>query len=379
MSARMTTTASAPRRRFSLFHPLDRYVFGEFFRIFLVTALGFPVLVVLIDLTDNLDKYLDRKLPAADIALSYLFWLPETMFMILPAAVLFAAVFSVGGFTRHSEITAAKASGISFYRMIAPVFMGAVFAAGLGLLVGELSPITSSRRNELLGEQAARGRNRSYFVHPGDGGVVYKVGYLDASSGVMDMVEVERAGQGPEYPTVVMTASSARWTPNADSSSGFWLLRAGAMHVIPDSTTDLVYSFDSLQARNLRETPFDLTEAQREPADLGYQELGEYIAALERAGGDANELRVERALKIAIPVTCIIIALFGAPLATSTQRGGAAFGVAVSLGTTIIFLVMIQLTKAVGGGGLMNPELAAWTPSMIFGLMGLILLVRVRT
>ena len=379
MSARTTTVTSAPRRRFSLFHPLDRYVFGEFFRIFLVTALGFPVLVVLIDLTDNLDKYLDRKLPAADIALSYLFWLPETMFMILPAAVLFAAVFSVGGFTRHSEITAAKASGISFYRMIAPVFMGAVFAAGLGLLVGELSPITSSRRNELLGEQAARGRNRSYFVHPGDGGVVYKVGYLDASSGVMDMVEVERAGQGPEYPTVVMTASSARWTPNADSSSGFWLLRAGAMHVIPDSTTDLVYSFDSLQARNLRETPFDLTEAQREPADLGYQELGEYIAALERAGGDANELRVERALKIAIPVTCIIIALFGAPLATSTQRGGAAFGVAVSLGTTIIFLVMIQLTKAVGGGGLMNPELAAWTPSMIFGLMGLILLVRVRT
>lgn len=371
--------AAAPRRRFRLFHPLDRYVFSEFFRIFLVTALGFPVLVVLIDLTDNLDKYLDRKLPATDIALSYIYWLPETMFMILPAAVLFAAVFSVGGFTRHSEITAAKASGISFYRMIAPVFVGAVLAAGLGLVVGELSPITSSRRGELLGELTARGHNRSYFVHPGDGGVVYKVGYLDATNGLMDRVEIERPGQGPDYPTVVMTANSARWTPSADSTSGFWLLSAGAMHVIPDSTTDIVYSFDSLQARQLRETPFDLTEAQREPADLGYQELGRYIETLERAGGDANELRVERALKIAIPVTCIIIALFGAPLATSTQRGGAAFGVAVSLGTTIIFLVMIQLTKAVGGGGLMNPELAAWTPSMIFGLMGLILLARVRT
>jgi lipopolysaccharide export system permease protein len=31
------------------------------------------------------------------------------MFMVLPAAVLFASVFSIGALTRHSEITAAKA------------------------------------------------------------------------------------------------------------------------------------------------------------------------------------------------------------------------------------------------------------------------------
>src|SRR5690606_15919862 len=123
----------------------------------------------------------------------------------------------------------------------------------------------------------------------------------------------------------------------------------------------------------------DLTETAREPTDMGYQELGRYITALERAGGDANELRVERALKLAIPATCLIIVLFGAPLATSTQRGGAAFGVALSLGTTIVFLLLIQLTKAVGGNGVVAPELAAWIPSMLFGLMGLILLVRVRT
>jgi lipopolysaccharide export LptBFGC system permease protein LptF len=55
------------------------------------------------------------------------------------------------------------------------------------------------------------------------------------------------------------------------------------------------------------------------------------------SGGDANELRVERALKLAIPITCIIIALFGAPLATSTQRGGAAYGIGISLATTVIF------------------------------------------
>ena len=99
---------------------------------------------------------------------------------------------------------------------------------------------------------------------------------------------------------------------------------------------------------------------------MRYQELGRYIRALERSGSDVNTIKVERALKIAIPITCIIIALFGAPLATSTQRGGAAWGIGLSLGVTVAFLIAIQLTKAIGGEGVLNPDLAAWLPNTLF-------------
>src|SRR6202162_4469231 len=129
---------------------LDRYVFTEFWKIFVTTALGFPVLIIIIDLTDNLDKYLSQNLSVGRIALSYLYWLPDSMFMILPAAVLFATVFSIGALTRHSEITAAKASGISFYRFIAPIFVGAVIATIVGLILGELAPFTNKKRLDIL-------------------------------------------------------------------------------------------------------------------------------------------------------------------------------------------------------------------------------------
>jgi lipopolysaccharide export system permease protein len=112
---------------------------------------------------------------------------------------------------------------------------------------------------------------------------------------------------------------------------------------------------------------------------MDYAELGRFIQAMQRSGADVNTLRVTRMLKIAIPVTCVIILLFGAPLATSTQRGGAAWGVGLSLGTTIVFLVLIQLTKAIGGKGLIVPELAAWIPSALFGVIGAVLLARTRT
>jgi lipopolysaccharide export system permease protein len=112
---------------------------------------------------------------------------------------------------------------------------------------------------------------------------------------------------------------------------------------------------------------------------MAFGELGRFIRAMERSGADVNELRVERMLKIAIPVTCLVILLFGAPLATSTQRGGAAYGIGISLATTVTFLIMIQMTKAIGGKGIITPELAAWLPSLVFGSVGAILFARVRT
>ena len=84
------------------FRTLDRYAVGEWLRVFLITLLGFPILVLVIDLTDKLDQYLGRGIKPAAVALSYVFYFPELMFLILPVAVLFATVFTVGALGRHS-------------------------------------------------------------------------------------------------------------------------------------------------------------------------------------------------------------------------------------------------------------------------------------
>jgi lipopolysaccharide export system permease protein len=353
---------------------LDRYVFVEFWKIFVTTALGFPILVNIIDLTDNLDKYLGQHLSMGRIALSYLYWLPDSMFMVLPAAVLFATVFAIGALTRHSEITAAKASGISFYRFIAPIFVGAVIATVLGLVLGEIAPITNRKRLDIL--QANRvnlSSDRYNFAYAADRGRVYKVGALHLTEPSIEGMVIERKGNGPDYPTYVVSANSARY------KNGRWVLQKGAMHVIPDTLHNMTFSFDSLVDRHFTELPKQLTLTQKAPTDMGFRELGRFITSMERSGAEVNELRVERMLKIAIPVTSIVILLFGAPLATSTQRGGAAYGIGLSLATTVIFLMLIQLTKGIGGKGMIPADLAAWLPSIIFGVVGIFLFARVRT
>jgi lipopolysaccharide export system permease protein len=362
---------SAPR-----IHPLDRYVSAEFWKIFFTTATGFPLLVILIDLTDKAKDFLGRNLSPRAIIIGYLYAIPGSVFLVLPAAVLFATIFCIGALTRHSEITAAKASGISFYRVTAPIYVAACIAAVLGLGLGAVVPATNAKHDELLQEQRYRGGNERYnFAFSARDGRVYQIGSVNAARGTIAQLEIVRKGTGPAYPTYVLSAALGRWTPHHG-----WGLHRGMLHVFPDSVSDFAVQFDSAHDNRLREIPTDLMSIPRNPDDLGYGDLRRFIAALQRSGGNADELRVELAQKIAVPITCIIIALFGAPLATTTQRGGAAYGIAVSLGTTVIFLMMIQLSKAIGAKGIIEPpELAAWVPNLLFALAGGVLLARVRT
>ncbi len=354
---------------------LDRYVTTEFLKIFVITTLGFPILTILIDLTDHVDGYLSKGLSAGRVALAYLAGMPEQVFFITPAAVLFAAVFSVGSLARHSEVTAAKASGISFHRLVRPIFALAAAASVFAFFLGEFAPLGQERRATLLEEKTVRSQTTRYnFVYRADGGRMYSVRTLSVPDRAMNGVQIERQGTGPEFPSYFLSAVSASYAPGNS-----WTLRTGSLRFFLGRDQEIAFAFDSLRQRAMTERPLDLTVEPKAPDQMRYAELGHYVRTVERAGGDANKLKVERALKIAIPCTCLIIALFGTPLGIAGMRGGPAYGVAVSLATTIVFLTMIQIMRAVGAGGVVPPLIAAWIPNTIFGIAGAVLFAKART
>src|SRR5437879_12424152 len=120
----MGTLLSAFRLpRFAFGSTLDRYVWRQWNRVFFVVMLGFPILVIVIDLVDNLNRYLSGGLSKGRVALAYVYGMPETMFLVLPAAVLFATTFTVAPMRRHSEVPVATEGGNSFLRTTRPVLI----------------------------------------------------------------------------------------------------------------------------------------------------------------------------------------------------------------------------------------------------------------
>ena len=353
---------------------LDRYVVRQFLFTFVLLVLGLPLLFIIADITDNIDRYMDRGVPLDRLGLSYVYFFPQFMVYAFPIAALVATVFTIGGMTRHQEITAAKAGGVSFWRLFVPIGMMSVVLAVVALGLGDVVPTLLTRRAELVGEATrVTSGPRVNFVFQTEREGLLTARRLDVATGEMSEVALERDATATA-PGMHVVARRGIWRER-----GGWRLENGWRRELRADSSEHAQHFDTLSLPGLVESPEDLMAEPREPDQMRYAEMTRFIGAIERSGGDARPLRVERAQKVAIPMAVIVIVLFGAPLVTSSNRGGAAYGIGVSLGVTIIYMLMFRVGTAVGSSGALPPLVAAWGPNLVFLLAGLVLMARVRS
>ena len=353
---------------------LDRYIARQFLGTFFALTVGLPWLFVVADITDRLDNYLARGLSRGAVALSYVYYLPQFVFWSLPIAGLVATVFTIGNMTRHQEIAAAKAGGVSFYRLIAPILILASLLSVAAVGLGELIPVTTRKRLEVLGEKRySTATFRTNFVFQAADGNMLAIRRLDSENDEMQGLVIERDAVGAR-PGTHLVARDAMWEPEQG-----WTIRRGYLRVLDERELEQAFEFDSVRIAGLDETPEELMADPREPEEMGYVEMSHFIDAIERSGGDIRKMRVERAQKIALPLALFVIVLFGAPLSTSASRGGAAYGVGISLGVTLVYLMLFKVGTAIGSSGAIHPLVAAWAPNALFFVTGIYLLARVRT
>jgi lipopolysaccharide export system permease protein len=352
---------------------LDRLVIVTFLRIFVAFVLGAPGLFVLGDMTERLHQYLDRGLSMGDVMLGYLYQMPLFITWSFPIAALIAAVFTVQNMTVHREIVAAKAGGISFHRLILPLILMGFGLAGAGLYLMDIVPAANRRAGQVLRSEDPRREWRADFVYQAIDGRTLSARRLTVENGKMLGVVIEREGRDP-FPTRHLTAEEAVW----DSVTG-WTLMKGYYRQFTRDGTETAFQFEALRPRAFTERPDELTETPPHEDEMTYAEMGRLITIVEGSGGDANRLRVLREQKLAIPIVSLVIILFGAPLATSSSRGGAAYGIGIALGSVLFYMSLFKVALAAGSSGAVDPILAAWTPNGVFLVTGLFLLARVRT
>ncbi|HCR03800.1 MAG TPA: hypothetical protein DIU18_01285 [Gemmatimonadetes bacterium] len=351
---------------------LDRLVARTFSRLFVLSILATPPLFILGDVTENMDRYLDRGLTGAQVALAYVWMLPLYVQWSFPIAALVAAVFTVHNMTVHHEVVAAKAGGISFHRLILPVLVGGgvLMIAALGL--SALAPRAYLRANDVLQNQPSRAW-RTDFVFQTDDGLALAVTRMTLDDNTMIGLMAMRRGKDGR-PRIHIEAESAGYTDGEG-----WTFHGGDLRLIEAPDTLRSFHFSRLRIAGLNESPSDLLEEPREEEEMTYRELGRLARVIEQSGGQANKLLVKREQKISLPVATLIIILFGTPLATSARRGGGAYGIGVSLGSTMLYLLLLKISAGFGAGNALPPLWAAWLPNIVFLIVGLVLLRRVRT
>ncbi|MBA2563933.1 MAG: LptF/LptG family permease [Gemmatimonadetes bacterium] len=362
---------------------LDRYVLREFFKILLLSILCSTVIFVLIHVMDHIDGYLDHDATLGEVAAYYLYQLPYNAVITLPMAMLIATILTMGDLGRHEEITAMKAGGRSLFRIVLPILLTGL-TTSLGVLVlGETAiPRMSARAEEIHDVQIAERRNeyrnyRADFPYQSEAGWTFLIRSLfaDTTSGASaDQVEVQKTLADGTF--IRINSPRMYWEPGP----GRWVLTDGYLRQFPRGGSERSWRFGFLSSPQFTETPQDFLQVPKEPEEMSYAELARYINRKGRTGGDTVRERVDLHMKVAYPFANFVIVLFGVTLAgRSARQRGAALGFGLALFLCIFFWAFIKVGQGIGYGGGIEPWLAAWLANMIFGGLGVALLLRARS
>ncbi len=355
---------------------LDRYVLRYFLQAYFYCIAGFVSIWFIFDISDNISTFLEERISRALILKYYLTQMPQILVMLLPVALLLALLFVLGRMSRSNEIVSMLTAGVSVPRIIAPLLaIGLLTTAGSTALNYSLAPHaefarkklledTQSRRPQLgLMAQIFRNRtdNRTWFIQmfrPGENKfVTLHIVQQDANDNI----------------TVNYIATSAVYHPETKA----WELEQVKVVYYDEAgnVTRLIPYTKSLMITDWSETPFRLSSANLRAEYLSVPELKEYL----QFNSDfpptlLAPFATHLQYRLALPWTCLVIALIAAPLGIGYSRRGILSSVAAAILIVFAMNFATHLFLALGEGARISNWAAAWTPNVIFGVLGLILL-----
>jgi lipopolysaccharide export LptBFGC system permease protein LptF len=121
-----------------------------------------------------------------------------------------------------------------------------------------------------------------------------------------------------------------------------------------------------------------LAEPRRRPNHLDSSELKETIAA---AGSELEQrnLQVSLERKYTTPFLPFVMASFTAPFSLSLSRKGKAATVGYAVGLWLLYTGTSTVFEQFGLNGMLTPAMAIWSPLVLFSLIGIYLISKVRT
>lgn len=358
---------------------MDRYVSRLFAWVFLLVVLSGVSLFVIFDLSENFDDILKNKV-GSGVVLSYYKYLSLQMFYdIAPIVVLVATLLTFSLLSRTNEITAAKALGMSLYRLswsaVAAALLVTLFC---GYLESWVLPASNEKVAKLKDRIHGRVTPRTYRRADrqwlfGQGRYIYNYIHYDPQQASLQRLQVFDFDDQHRL-TRRLYSESTRYV-----GDDAWVFNNGWARSFQGVDVTAYTRFQEPKIVRFPETPAYFDSEIRPPEQMRYGELKGYIRELKESGQSVPELQVQLEEKIALPVASLIMSLVALPFAFRLGRQGALYGIGVSLVLGIAFMAVYAFFTKMGAAGALPPSVAVWSPAAVFSLLSGYLFLGVRT
>ena len=311
--------------------------------------------------------------------------------MVLPITLLLALLYTLTNLSRSNELTAMRAAGISLTRICAPYFaVGIALSVALMVMNELIVPRSTDWKSQILaryvqkpGDIESKNIFRNFGFTNARGRRTWFIGEYHLATA--EMFKPQVSWYAPDGSIQLLRAD------RADRTNGTWTFYNVTEYSQADAGAPLVPSLatNALAMPDFDETPRQIRSEikissfqslrKNRSSDIPLTDIFAYLRLHPNLPPkDSGWLFTKFYGRLAAPWTCLVVVLIAIPFGAATGRRNLFVGVAGSIFICFGFFVLQQVSLALGSGGYLPAWLAAWLPNLIFGALGLVLMLRLR-
>ncbi len=355
---------------------IPRYIFKELLTPFSLSLAAFTF-VILANKIIRLTELIVNKgvgLWTAVILFSYI--LPAFLVLAIPCTVLLASQIAFGRLSSESETTALFASGMSFYQLLSPVMLLSVLAFLLALTTmifaaphanRSFSTMLNQIGRQIVQSGSALDLKERVFLDDFTDMVIY-VNKIPPAGHPLKGVLISNYRQSEE--PQIISAKLGNIISHPDSLKVTIHLEEGSIHQKISAERYRKISFDSYELQLDLGKFLPGSNKEKREREMTITELRQAIKSKRSQDKPSGSLEVALHKKFALPFSCLLLGLVGAPLGMVSHRSSKSAGFVLSIGTIFIYYLLLRTGESLGAAGAISPALAMWLPNLLLLVTG---------
>jgi lipopolysaccharide export system permease protein len=351
---------------------MDIYVIRKFLSTFLLSIALILSIVVIFDLSEKIDDFLESGAKLNDILFDYyLNFIPYFAVLFSSLFAFLAVIYFTSRMAYNTEIIAILCSGMSFGRLMRPYFISAVLIAAASFYLSDqvipnANKIKLEFEEQYIKQRPVRFKTKDFHRQIEPGIYVYLHSYSNVSK-VGYQFTIEKFEDGELVSE--MMADQIRW----DTTVNKWRARRYYIRTI-DGLTETIEEGREIDT-TLAMHPDDFKMRLTIVETMSLKELDDFIQK-QRMQGETNvtSYLIERHNRIAFPFTTFILTLIGLAVSSKKMRGGIGLHIAIGVVISFTYILFIQFSKQFAIGGLLPVMAAVWLPNVFFLIVALFLM-----
>jgi lipopolysaccharide export system permease protein len=359
---------------------INRYILREISYPFFIIIFVLTFVLLMGKILQLMDLMVNKGVSFIDISKLFLLLTPSFLILTIPISLLISILIGLGRLSGDNEITILKASGISLYKLIAPVaFLSLIAFIMTSFTSFFLVPHSKFTTKNLLftiaKKKASIGIKEKVFNDDFKGILLYAEN-IPVHGNYMEGVLISDTRTINEPSTII--AEKAYLLSDPQLMRVILRLENGSTHTVETNLKNYRKMDFSVYDVNL-DIESSIAEEKKlkskDSTELTIRELAEKLKTAGLEDAAIREIAIEFHKTITTPLACIVFGILGIPLGIRSHRAVKSRGFTVGLFTVFIYYILRLGGEALVETGRLSPFIGTWAPNIILCSIGIYLLI----